>query len=154
MRRSIRTNNPGALNVTSWQKRFPGFVGVTQADTAGNVTSIYVTPEHGVGAWYHLIADIYKFGSAGSLVLKQLARRYAGVETIDHPAVKTYVAGWRKASGNVLNGDSTIDLSNDTELVRLGRAMFGHEAGQATPLLDVQILEGIKLQKAGTLPPQ
>ena len=71
-KRSIRTNNPGALNISTWQKQFPGYVGVTQADAAGNVTTIYVTPENGVGAWYYLLTDRYQFGDGGSLTLKEL----------------------------------------------------------------------------------
>ena len=48
--RSIRTNNPGALNFSSWQKSRLGYVGITQPDNSPdhNVTTIYRTPEHGV----------------------------------------------------------------------------------------------------------
>lgn len=42
--RAIRTNNPGALNMSAaWQRMRPGFVGQTPADAAGNVTTIYQT---------------------------------------------------------------------------------------------------------------
>ena len=44
--RSVRTNNPGALNISAWQKERRGFVGVTPPDSAGNKTTIYRTPEH------------------------------------------------------------------------------------------------------------
>jgi hypothetical protein len=47
--RAIRTNNPGALNMSAaWQRMRPGFVGQIPADAAGNVTTIYQTPEQGI----------------------------------------------------------------------------------------------------------
>jgi hypothetical protein len=69
--RSIRTNNPGALNISSWQRTRPGFVGVTESDGSSNqnVTTIYRTPEHGVGSWFHLIKDIY-MGSVQQEILQ------------------------------------------------------------------------------------
>ena len=95
VKRSIRTNNPGALNISNWQKTFPGYAGKTPPDGAGNVTTIYVTPEHGVAAWYHLLTDRYGYGEDGSFVLLKLARKYAGVNSDDAPAVKSYIKGWR-----------------------------------------------------------
>src|ERR1700716_908249 len=77
-KRSIRTNNPGALNISSWQRSRPGFVGVTADDGKGNVTSIYCAPEYGVASWYHLLAVIYDFARTGSFTIQQLARKYAG----------------------------------------------------------------------------
>ena len=72
--RSIRTNNPGALNFSAWQKSRVGFVGITQPDNSPNhnVTTIYRTPEHGIGAWYHLLARLYNF-PAGNFTLNELA---------------------------------------------------------------------------------
>ncbi|MGO8557565.1 hypothetical protein ACC724_37925, partial [Rhizobium ruizarguesonis] len=32
--RAIRTNNPGALNISNWQKQRPGYVGYTDPDHA------------------------------------------------------------------------------------------------------------------------
>src|SRR5262245_36314167 len=63
--RAIRTNNPGALNVSSWQRSRPGFVGQTSADAAGNITAIYQTPEQGIAAWYFLLSNRYGFGKMG-----------------------------------------------------------------------------------------
>src|SRR5262245_45962999 len=50
--RSIRTNNPGALNFSDWQTSRPGFIGKTQPDGSANhnVTTIYRTPEHGIAS--------------------------------------------------------------------------------------------------------
>ena len=39
---AIRTNNPGALNISTWQRSRPGFVGQTPAYAAGNITAILV----------------------------------------------------------------------------------------------------------------
>ena len=152
VKRSIRTNNPGALNKSPWQLHFPGFVGETPADSAGNVTAIYVTPENGAGAWYHLLTDRYGYGQSGSVKLSQLATRYAGADSDSAPAVTGYLAGWRHWSGDQVDKESVISMADDGRLLILAHAMFGHEAGQRTPLQDAQILEGIHRKRAGTLP--
>src|SRR5271168_2679772 len=99
--RSIRTNNPGALNQTTWQTHRRGYVGKTEPDGSANhnVTAIYWTPEHGVASWYHLLASIYGFGALASFELIELACRYAGAHAV--PAVDGYVSGWRRGSGDV-----------------------------------------------------
>ncbi|QDZ07270.1 hypothetical protein FPZ24_07085 [Sphingomonas panacisoli] len=151
-RRSIRTNNPGALNVTGWQRVFPGFVGVTAPDHAENVTSIYVTPEHGVGAWHYLMTGRYGYGEQGKVELQDLARRYAGVASASDPAAQSYVKGWTKWASS-LTATSVLDLSDDADMLNLAHGMFGHEAGQKTPLKDDQILTALKMKRTGTLPP-
>jgi hypothetical protein len=153
IKRSIRTNNPGALNISNWQKNFPGYAGVTQPDSAGNVTTIYVTPEHGTAAWYNLLTDRYGYGEDGSFALAALAKKYAGVSSVNDPAVTSYVKGWRKWSGNVLNKDSVTHLDVDAEVLLLAKAMFGHEIGDKSPLHDDQIMTGVSLKRAGELPP-
>jgi hypothetical protein len=152
VRRSIRTNNPGALNVTAWQRAFPGFVGVTAPDHAGNVTAIYVTPEHGIGAWHYLLTDRYNFGERGSFALRDLARRYAGVASSFDPAVTAYVKGWTKWASD-LTADSVLELDNDLHMIDLAHGMFGHEAGGKTPLSDQQITLALKLKRSKALPP-
>ncbi len=57
--RALRPNNPGALNISNWQKSMPGYVGKTIDDGSGNETTIYVTPEKGVIAWHELIVVLY-----------------------------------------------------------------------------------------------
>jgi len=153
VKRSIRTNNPGALNISAWQKTFPGYVGTTKPDSAGNVTAVYVTPEHGIAAWHYLLTDRYKYGAKGTLVLKDLAKRYAGATSDTDPAVKSYLAGWKKWSGNTLNPADTLRLADDGDMVKLARAMFGHEIGKATPLHDDQVTTALALKRSGTLPP-
>jgi hypothetical protein len=151
-KRSIRTNNPGALNITKWQRHFKGFAGETRPDGAGNVTTIYFTPEHGIAAWHHLLTHIYGFGAGGSLTILQLARRYAGVPTDDHQAVKSYVAGWRKWSDKKLTAASKLQLSSDDDMVLLAHSMFGHEAGQAPPWHDDQVVNALALKRSDQLP--
>ena len=95
--RAIRTNNPGALNVSTWQRTRPGFVGQTPADGAGNITAIYRTPEQGIAAWYFLLFDPYGFGETGQFDLASLARKYAG-QNASPAEVKAYTDGWSKWS--------------------------------------------------------
>ncbi len=152
VRRSIRTNNPGALNITAWQKEFRGYVGFTQADHAGNKTTIYRTPEHGVGAWLHLLVARYNYGLDGEIRLGELARRYAGVDDEENSAVRSYIAGWKRHSGRNFTRATMIRIGNDEDLLALALGMFGHEIGDPTPLEKDQIKLGFKLYKEGHLP--
>jgi hypothetical protein len=148
--RSIRTNNPGALNFSSWQSARKGFVGYTQPDSAGNITTIYRTPEHGVAAWYHLLSVIYGFGSEATFTLTILAQRYAGAPT--GAAVNSYIAGWVKWSNGALTSASVFNANNSSQMLVLAKSMFSHEAGQNTPVQDAQIAFAIQNEQAGTLP--
>jgi peptidoglycan hydrolase-like protein with peptidoglycan-binding domain len=152
VKRAIRTNNPGALNITGWQKTFPGYVGITPPDSAGNKTTIYVTPEHGVGAWFHLLSQRYGYGATGSLRIGDLARRYSGTSSETSAASRAYVAGWKRGSGGALNAGSVIDLGDDSGVLMLAKAMFFHEIGSASPLKDVQIVEGVTRERQNTFP--
>ena len=152
VKRAVRTNNPGALNITGWQKMFPGYVGITPADSAGNKTTIYLSPEHGVGAWFHLLATRYGYGAAGSVRIGELAKRYSGTTSESSAASKAYVAGWKRGSGNALDAGTVIDLGNDADVLKLAKAMFFHEIGSASPLKDEQIASGVKHEREKTLP--
>jgi uncharacterized protein (TIGR02594 family) len=149
--RSIRTNNPGALNFTSWQAERPGFVGKSQPDGSPNrnVTTIYRTPEHGVASWFHLLNVIYRFGAQGTFALRSLAQRYAG--SAADTTVEKFVAAWVSLSAGTLTETSVIDITKDQSMLQLGKAMFRLEAGQATPVQDDQILFAIEHERAGTL---
>jgi hypothetical protein len=148
--RSIRTNDPGALNYASWQSTRKGFAGITQPDAAGNKTSIYRTPEHGTAAWYHLLSQIYGFGSVPTFALASLAQRYAGAPS--GAAVNAYVNGWVAWSNGALSSTSTFNANDPSQMLVLARSMFSHEAGQKTPLQDTQIIFAIQNEQAGTLP--
>ena len=150
--RAIRTNNPGALNISAWQKSRVGYVGETEPDGSSNhnVTTIYRTPEHGVGSWFHLLSSIYGFGGAGSFTIQQLAQSYAG--TAAGPQVASYIGGWTHFSPVALDADTSIDISDDGQMLNLAKAMFGNEAGKDTPLHDDQITYAIDQERAGTLP--
>lgn len=150
--RSIRTNNPGALNVTGWQRTWPGYAGSTDSDGSPNQnhTTIYRTPEHGVAAWYHLVADLYGFAPGVGFSLRDLAARYAGRDA-DTATVDGYVSGWTAKSGGTL--PSQLDLSVSGVPLQLARAMFAFEAGRPSPLLDVQITAAISWEFNNLLPP-
>lgn len=150
--RSIRTNNPGALNFTRWQANRPGFVGKTEPDGSANhnVTTIYRTPEHGIASWFYLLSERYGFGTSGPFTVGQLAQRYAGCES--GPPVDDYIAGWSHASGSSLSASSMIDLNIDQQVLGLARAMFAHEAGQPSPLGNNQIQFAVQCERQGTLP--
>jgi hypothetical protein len=150
--RSIRTNNPGALNFSSWQKARLGYVGVTQPDNSPdhNVTTIYRSPEHGVAAWYELLAVRYGF-PGGVFTLHDLAVRYAGGSG-NAAAVQTYVDGWNRWLRPPLPVTTQIAATDQKAMLTLGKAMFSHEAGAPTPVHDDQIAWGIEREMAGTLP--
>lgn len=148
--RSIRTNNPGALNISDWQRRRAGFAGVTESDRAGNRTTIYRTPEHGVAAWFHLLSVIYGLGSKTSFRIGELARRYAGTES--GPAVDGYIAGWRAGSRGTIGEQTDLSLADDGQTLNLARTMFRHEAGRDSPLHDDQIGFAVRRERDGTLP--
>lgn len=150
-RRSLRTNNPGALNISAWQRAFPGYVGMTQPDSAGNKTSIYVTPEHGIAAWYHLLTERYGFGANGKITLGALAVLYAGRHNPDDPGVKAYVAGWCRHA-KALSAAKELSLASDEDMVLLARGMFGHEFGGPSPWKDEQVLTALELKRRNKLP--
>jgi hypothetical protein len=152
VRRSIRTNNPGALNFSAWQRSRAGYVAVTQPDDSSghNVTTIYRTPEHGAAAWYHLLAVLYAF-PGGTFTLQALAARYAGSEA--PPAtIQGYVNGWTRWYTMPISATTTISVADDTAMLALAKAMFSHEAGVPTPVKDAQITFAIQRERAGTLP--
>lgn len=145
--RAIRTNNPGALNISTWQQTRPGYVGKTQADSAGNVTTIYQTPEHGVAAWYHLLSSVYGFGVPGSFDLTSLAKKYAGANAT--PAqVKAYTDGWTHWSNGQLLPTTILHLALDSEMLSFAHAEFAHEAAAVSPLHDDQILRGFAIERS------
>jgi D-alanyl-D-alanine carboxypeptidase len=148
--RAIRTNNPGALNMSASRQRMrPGFVGQTPADAAGNVTTIYQTPEQGIAAWYFLLSNRYGFGKAGQFDLASVARRYAG-QNATAAEVKAYTDGWSKWSNGALKPETVVHFAIDEELLDFAKATFAHEAGAVSPLHDDQILYGFALERQTT----
>lgn len=138
---SIRTNNPGALNVAGWVKELPGYVGDKVTSWSGaspNSTVIFETPEDGVAAWWKLL-DRYK--AAGATTVQQIIDRYGGAGQDYSEYVKFVV----KRSG--LGRNDRVDLKDDSKLLNFAKAMFRYEAGQATPLSDDQIRYGFQLAR-------
>jgi hypothetical protein len=142
--RSIRTNNPGAMNDTKWQRGRSGYVGRTAPDAAGNKTTIYRTPEEGVAAWRYLLTDIYGFGSEGGFTVIDAARRYAGRDA-DLAAISAYLKGWKKWSGGALSRDTRVSLRRPSDLMVFAQAVFAHEADVRSPLSEEQIRAGLQL---------
>ncbi|HEY1083566.1 MAG TPA: peptidoglycan-binding domain-containing protein [Prosthecobacter sp.] len=162
--RALRTNNPGALNISTWQRQMPGYVGRTEDDGSGNKTSIYISPEKGVGAWYHLVVVRYEQlfqlisgGTGSSINVKRLAKAYgfgrpgkadANLTPQERAAMNDYLSGWTKWSqrinGQPLPGEREIAIASSSELMLLANAMFSHEASMATPLTKEQVEEGIR----------
>lgn len=150
--RSIRSNNPGALNYSIWQKGRLGFVSITPDDGHGNRTTIYRMPEFGVGAWYYLLAERYGYSAAGgSFTLVQLAQAYAG-HGASQSAVNAYVTGWCHFADQPLTAQSVFHLANDDEMSMLARAMYKHEAAGQLKISNDQILCGIRSERSNSWP--
>jgi D-alanyl-D-alanine carboxypeptidase len=144
--RAIRTNNPGALNVSAWQRTRLGYVGQTKPDSAGNITTIYQAPEHGIAAWYFLLFDRYGFGQAGQFELSSVAAKYAGGNATPSE-VEAYTDGWSKWSNGTLRPGSIIHFGIDDEILTFAKAVFAHEAAAFSPLHDDQILNGFNIER-------
>jgi D-alanyl-D-alanine carboxypeptidase len=139
--RTIRTNNPGALNVSTWQRsvRRPLMQPETLPRSIGH-------PSKAIAAWYFLLSNRYGFGKTGQFDLASLARKYAGQDAT--PAeVKAYTDGWSKWSNGALQPDTIIHFALDEELLDFAKAEFAHEAGAVSPLHDDQILYGFALER-------
>lgn len=146
IKRSIRANNPWAINWAAWQEQRPGYAGMTGADNspAANKTSIWETPEQGVAMGWELLR---KYAARGVRTVEQILTAYGGSNQ-DYSA---YLDDVVKRSG--LSKTTVIDLDNDAQLLKLARAMFRYEAGETSPLSDAQILFGFayarELSKTG-----
>lgn len=137
---SIRTNNPGALNVASWIKSAPGYVGDKVTSMSGaesNSTVIFSAPEYGVAAWFTLLQ---KYRAAGAVTLSAIINRYGGGQ--DYSSYVAEVAAW---SG--IGEQDEISPDNDVTLLAFAKAMFRYEAGRPTPLSDAQIIYGFNLAR-------
>lgn len=142
---SIRTNNPGALNVAPWIRTAPGYVGDKVTSMSGaeaNSTVIFSTPEYGVAAWFTLLQ---KYRAAGATTLGAIINRYGGGQ--DYSNYVGEVAAW---SG--IGEQTEINLDDDVSLLAFGKAMFRYEAGRLSPLSDAQIVYGFNLARAKSTP--
>lgn len=144
---SIRTNNPGALNIADWIKHAPGYVGDKVTSMSGaspNSTVIFSAPEYGVAAWLNLLQ---KYHAAGAVTLSAIITRYGGGQ--DYSGYIGQAAAW---SG--LGEQTVIDLAgNDAVLLAFAKAMFRYEAGRPSPLSDAQILYGFNLARGAPASP-
>src|SRR5262249_42386997 len=131
---TVRMNNPGAINGASYETAYPGYVGTIET-TPGNKSTIFETPEYGVGAWWKLL-QIYR-AQHSTTTVGGIINRYGGGQ--DYSA---YIAFVVKATG--FTPDTVIDINNDQQVLTFGRAMFRYEAGRPPPWSDDQILYGIR----------
>jgi hypothetical protein len=134
---SVRCNNPGAINGAAWEKKFPGYVDTVET-TPGNKTTIFEAPEYGVAVWWELLR---RYAAAGVTTVGGIIEKYGGGQ--DYSAYVRFVT---KQTGYAAR--KQVPLDDDVVLLAFGKAMFRYEAGRATPLMDEQILYGLKLGRA------
>ena len=140
-RRALRTNNPGAINISKWQRdNMKGYLGCSLPDRYGNQTTIYDTPEHGIGAWGFLLRKIYFNSNKEEVTVGAIVDKYRGKDPRD-----PYIEGYRKFSDGRFAEDYEVDLYDNAELARLAIASFSHEFGSWYPLTDEQLLAGFAI---------
>lgn len=140
-RRALRTNNPGALNISKWQRdSMKGYVGTTLPGPDGNVTAVYETPEQGIAAWGFLIRKIYFNGKKEKVTVGEIVDKYRGTNSRT-----PYIDGYKKYSNGKLDEDYEVDLYDNTEMAQLAIAEFSHELGFWYPLTDKQLLAGFAI---------
>jgi hypothetical protein len=135
--RSIRTNNPGALNTATWVGQMPGFITV-QWDAHNNNTAIFETPEQGVRAWLELLKH-YK-AHLPTFNLKAILDLYSGHNPVVAQPYAMFVSGH---SG--VPTTQPIDLTNLNMMRGIAKGFFWYEAGQQSPLLDAQVDYGLQI---------
>ncbi|RWO52561.1 serine hydrolase [Mesorhizobium sp.] len=140
-RRALRTNNPGAINISRWQRdSMKGYVGCTLPDRYGNQTAVYETPEFGVAAWGFLLRKIYFGGKKDKVTIGAIVDKYRG----DNPR-DAYIDGYKKYSGGKLAESYEIDLYDNRQLALLAIAAYSHEFGSWYPLTGKQLLAGFSI---------
>jgi D-alanyl-D-alanine carboxypeptidase len=135
--RAVRTNNPGAVNISTWQRNLmKGYVGKTEPDNSPNrnETTIYLAPEYGVAMWGYLLRIRYFRGRRDPVTLRQIIEKYRG-----GLPPQPYLDGYRRFSQGVLSGNSVIDLYDNHQLAVLAIAAYSHELGFWWPLSDAQM---------------
>jgi hypothetical protein len=154
LKTSIRTNNPGALNVAPWVRLYPGFIGdkiTSMSGASPNSTVIFETPEHGVAAWWELLRQYREEPSRrpNAKTLRDIIIKYGGGQA-NYPAYAATVVVW---SGLPATHDVRL-TGDDANLLKFAKALFRYEAGENTPLSDAQILFGFDLarKKHGACP--
>ena len=138
-RRALRTNKPGALNISKWQKALPGYIGMTHPDNSPNrnKTTIYSSPEFGVAAWGVLLKVIYFKRKKDPVSVGSIIDKYRGSISRE-----PYLAGYAKYSNGELVEDYMVDLYDPRKLAKLAIAAFSHEFGSWYPLTDEQLTAG------------
>jgi hypothetical protein len=137
---TLRTNNPGAINRSSWQKDLPGYLGnyITSYSTVNgkkvpNYTTFYASPEEGVIAYWWLLKR-YRDNYNVRMTPKGIITTYGGGQN--------YTGYLRYITNLGFRENQTIDLYDDSVLLPFAKAMFRYEAGVPIPWSDAQILYG------------
>jgi D-alanyl-D-alanine carboxypeptidase len=137
-RRALRTNNPGAINISNWQVGdMKGYVGSTLPDRYGDSTAVYESPEYGVGAWGFLLRKIYFSGNKDKVTVGEIVDKYRGPNLRDG-----YIDGYMRFSDGRFTEDYEVDLYDNAEMARLAIASYSFEFGSWYPLTDDQLLAG------------
>jgi D-alanyl-D-alanine carboxypeptidase len=140
-RRALRTNNPGAINISKWQRDgMQGYVGSTLPGPDGNKTAVYETPEHGIAAWGFLLRKIYFNGKKDKVTVGEIVDKYRGTNSR-----APYVDGYKTFSDGRFGEDYEVDLYDNAELARLAIASYSHEFGFWYPLTDEQLMAGFAI---------
>lgn len=143
IKRSIRTNNPGALNISAWQKEMPGYVGWTFPDNSpnGNKTTIYASPEEGAAAWVKLM-DIYIRG--GYDEVGKIIDHYGGGQ--DYSGYLAFVLQHEPT----FTEETKVNLNDEATLVKLLKVMSHHEMGPDVPYpwSNTQLTYGVQLGRS------
>ena len=135
--RAVRTNNPGAVNISSWQRTLmKGYIGKTEPDNSAdrNETTIYLAPEYGVAMWGYLLRIRYFRGQHAPVTLRQVIDKYRG-----GLAPGPYIEGYKRFSNGLLSAEGAIDLYDNRQLAVLAIAAYSHELGFWWPLSDEQM---------------
>ncbi|MGH9675713.1 MAG: hypothetical protein ACRD36_01310 [Candidatus Acidiferrum sp.] len=151
MNRAIRTNNPGALNISGWQRKRAGYVGQSAADGVGNITTIYQTPEHGVAAWFFLLSDRCGFGASRHFDSYRWQRNMPVHMQAMRRSKPTPMDG-RNGPMGVLRPNTEIHLASDDEMLVFAKAEFAYEAAAPSPVDGKQILYGFSIERNAIAP--
>lgn len=138
--RGIRNNNPGNIR---WGSDWRGLV--PQAQRTDKSFCQFIDVKYGIRAIARILLNyrsrpgLKDTGNAGIDTVKEIIYRWAPPNENDTDA---YVQSVAKACG--VRADQPIDLTNDTIMLTIVKAIIKHENG-VQPYTDAVLLSGIQL---------